>query len=117
MKKTFTIATLLVCSFAAAFAAFADLSGKWKGMMKFNDMEFPLNYTFKVDGEKLTGAIGSDQGDFPISDGKIKGSDFTFTLDFNGEKIPNVGKYYGDSTVITSEFQGMKNKVKLTRAQ
>ncbi len=117
MKKKFTIAALLVCSFAAAFAAFADLSGKWKGMMKFNDMEFPLNYTFKVDGDKLTGSIGTEQGEMPIADGKINGSDFTFSLDFNGQKIPNTGKYYGDSTIITSEFQGMKNRVKLTRVQ
>ena len=117
MKRKFSIAALLVCCVTVAFAAFADLSGKWKGVLKFNDMKIPLNYTFKVDGEKLTGSIGSDQGENPISDGKIKGNDFSFTLDFNGEKIPHTGKYYGDSTIVISEFQGQKNRVKLTRAQ
>lgn len=117
MKKKLTIAAMLVCCATIAFAAFADLTGKWKGVLKFGDMEIPLNYTFKVDGEKLTGSIGSDQGENPISDGKIKGTDFSFSLDFNGEKIPHTGKYYGDSTIVISEFQGQKNRVKLTRAQ
>lgn len=117
MKKRVSIIALLVCSFAVAFAAFADLNGKWKGTLKFGDFEMPLTYTFKVDGEKLTGAVSTDQGDLQISDGKIKGNDFTFSLDVQGNLMPQVGKFYGDSTVITSEFQGQKTHVKLTRAQ
>lgn len=117
MKKRFSIIALLVCSFAVAFAAFADLNGKWKGTLKFGDFELPLTYTFKVDGETVTGACSTDQGDLPILNGKIKGSDFTFALDIQGQQMPQVGKFYGDSTVITSEFQGQKTRVKLVRAQ
>ncbi|PJJ79943.1 glycoside hydrolase [Mucilaginibacter auburnensis] len=117
MKKRLSIAALLVCCFAAAFAAFADLNGKWKGTLKIADFELPLTYTFKVDGETLTGACSTDQGDLPILNGKIKGSDFTFALDIQGQQMPQVGKFYGDSTVITSEFQGQKTHVKLLRAQ
>jgi hypothetical protein len=117
MKKKFSIIALLVCSFVVCLAAFADLNGKWKGVLKFGDFELPLTYTFKVDGETLTGAVTTDQGDLPISNGKIKGSDFTFSLDVNGTAMAQVGKFYGDSTVITSEFQGQKTHLKLTRAQ
>ena len=117
MKKRLSIIALLVCSFVVAFAAFADLNGKWKGTLKFGDFELPLTYTFKVDGEALTGACSTDQGDLPIANGKIKGSDFTFTLDIQGNPVPQTGKFYGDSTVITSEFQGQKTHVKLVRAQ
>jgi hypothetical protein len=117
MKKKFSIAALLVCSFVVCLAAFADLNGKWTGVLKLDAFELPLTYTFKVDGETVTGACNTEQGDFPISNGKIKGSDFTFTLDVNGTAMAQVGKFYGDSTVITSEFQGMKTRVKLTRAQ
>ena len=117
MKKRLSIIALLVCSFVVCFAAFADLTGKWKGTLKFGDFEMPLTYTFKVDGENLTGAVTTDQGDLPISNGKIKGSDFTFTLDIQGNAMPQTGKFYGDSTVITSEFQGQKTHLKLTRAQ
>ena len=117
MKKKFSIAALLVCSFVVCLAAFADLNGKWKGILKLADFELPLTYTFKVDGENLTGTIGTGQGEFPIADGKIKGNDFSFSLDFNGNKIPNTGKYYGDSTIITQDFNGNKSNIKLTRAQ
>ena len=117
MKKIHSIAALLVCSVAVAFAAFADLNGKWKGTLKFGDFELPLTYTFKVDGEKLTGAVTSDQGDIQITDGKVKGNDFTFSLDIQGTSVPQVGKFYGDSTIIDSEFQGQKTHLKLTRAQ
>ncbi len=117
MKKRLSIAALLVCCFAAAFAAFADLNGKWTGTLKMADFELPLTYTFKVDGETLTGACSTDQGDLPILNGKIKGSDFTFALDIQGQQMPQTGKFYGDSTVITSEFQGQKTHVKLLRAQ
>ena len=117
MKKKISIITLLVCSFVVCLAAFADLNGKWKGVLKLDAFELPLTYTFKVDGETLTGACTTEQGDLPISNGKIKGSDFTFSLDVNGTAMAQVGKFYGDSTVITSEFNGMKTRVKLTRAQ
>ena len=75
MKKKFSILALLVCSFVVCLAAFADLNGKWKGVLKFGDFELPLTYTFKVDGETVTGACNTEQGDFPISNGKIKGID------------------------------------------
>lgn|SRR5215217_7762683 len=117
MKKRLSIAALLVCCFAAAFAAFADLNGKWKGTLKMADFELPLTYTFKVDGETVTGACSTDQGDLPILNGKIKGNDFTFALDIQGQQMPQTGKFYGDSTVITSEFGGQKTHVKLLRAQ
>ena len=118
MKKKLSIAALLICCVTVAFAAFADLNGKWVGTLNTPDGQaLDITYTFKVDGEKLTGSIGSEQGENPISDGKIKGTDFSFNLDFNGEKIPHTGKYYGDSTIVISEFQGQKNRVKLTRAQ
>jgi len=117
MKKRFSMMALLVCSVAVAFAAFADLNGKWTGTLKMADFELPLTYTFKVDGENLTGSITTPQGELPLSNGKIKGNDFTFSLDIGGNPMPQTGKYYGDSTVITSEFQGQKTHIKLTRAQ
>jgi len=117
MKRKISMFALLVCCFAICLAASADLNGKWKGILKFGDMELPLTYTFQVDGENLTGVVTSDRGDLPISDGKIKGGDFTFSLDIGGNVMPQTGKFYGDSTVITSEFNGQKTHLRLTRAQ
>ncbi|PRY52787.1 hypothetical protein B0I27_105256 [Arcticibacter pallidicorallinus] len=117
MKKRVSIIALFVSCFAICLAASTDLNGKWKGILKFGDMELPLTYTFQVEGESLSGVVTSDQGDLPIADGKIKGSDFTFSLDIGGNVMPHAGKFYGDSTIITSEFNGMKTHLKLTRAQ
>lgn len=117
MKRKILMIALLACSFAVCLAAVADLNGKWKGVLKFGDMELPLTYTFQVDGENLTGVVSSERGDLPISEGKITGSDFTFSLDIGGNLMPQTGKFYGDSTVITSEFNGQKTHLKLTRAE
>ena len=116
MKRKLFTTVLLLCSVIICLAAITDLTGKWAGVMKFGEgTEFPLTYVFKVDGEKLTGSIVSSQGEIPISDGKVTGADFSFKIDVNGNTIVNTGKYYGDSTIVNSDFNGQKLHVKLTR--
>lgn len=105
-KKFLTTALLVVASVVVCLAIAADLTGKWGGSFKTPQGDFPVKYTFKVDGDKLTGSADSDQGSLPISDGKINGNDFTFSLDFNGTAIKNTGKFYGDSVVIDAAING-----------
>jgi len=115
--KFFSIAILLMCSAMICFAVYADLTGKWTGNVKGPDgADFPLTYLFKADGNKLTGSLQSPQGELPISEGKINGADFSFTLDFNGTPISNVGKYYGDSIGVDAIIGGNKYHTKLLRA-
>lgn len=114
-KKFLTTALLVVACVVVCLAIAADLNGKWGGSIKTPQGDFPVKYTFKVDGDKLTGSVDSDQGSLPISDGKINGADFTFSLDLNGTAIKSVGKYYGDSVVINSDFNGMALKGVLKR--
>jgi hypothetical protein len=98
-RKIFTTA-LLSCCFMVCLAAavFADLNGKWTGNLTMADgNSFAVTYTFKVDGEKLTGTAESPQGDVTIEDGKIKGDDFSFNVNVNGMEIPHNGKVYADS--------------------
>jgi hypothetical protein len=119
MKSKFFLTTALVCGALFCFAAFADLSGKWSTSFKTQDgTEFPLTYTFKIDGEKLTGTVGSSQGDIEMTDGKITGTDFSFTVSVNGTDVKNVGKYYAaaDSAGIDVDFGGMKSHLALKRA-
>jgi len=116
--KTFSVTAILICCAFICFAIVADLSGKWTGKVAGPDGNtFDLNYTFKVEGQKLTGAITTPQGELPISEGKINGNDFSFKLDFNGTSIDNVGKYYGDSVAIDATIQGNKLHTKLLRTQ
>lgn len=112
IKKIFTLALLMGC-----FTTFAQskLDGKWKGTAESPNGSFDLNYVFKVDGEKLTGALVSDFGEIPIEDGKVDGKKFSYTLSFNGEMVINVtGELLKDDEIITKTDMG---ETKLTRAK
>ena len=119
MKRKLFITAALLCSFAVAFAAFADLNGKWAGTLTAPDgNEYPLNYTLKVDNDKLTGSGGSPQGAVDITEGKIKGDSLSFAIDVNGVKVLNTGKYFsvGDSISLNVDYQGFKMHSTLKRA-
>ncbi|WP_457132701.1 hypothetical protein [Mucilaginibacter sp. UYNi724] len=101
-RKIFTTA-LLSCCFMICMAAavFADLNGKWTGNLTMSDGNtFPVTYDFKVAGEKLTGTAQSPQGDVNIEDGKIKGDEFSFSVNVNGMDVPHKGKVYADSVAM-----------------
>jgi hypothetical protein len=80
--KTFLLTVLLM--FVAGLAFAADIDGKWEGEVQGMDGNpMKIAYTFKADGETLTGTTkGMDGNDISIQDGKIKGNDFSFSLDF-----------------------------------
>src|ERR1700761_8838972 len=100
-RKIFTTAALLLC-FGAAFAYFAGIDGKWSAMLKGpDDNEFPITYTFKTDGDKLTGTVTSQIGSFGISDGVVKGDSIWFTANINTMHIKNTGRYYADGDSIS----------------
>jgi len=105
-KKLFATLALLVCSLMVCLAIMADLTGKWTGAVQTPNGDFPVSYTFKVDGAKLTGTADSEQGSMPITDGKVDGANFSFGLDFNGTALKTTGKYFGDSIVINVDYQG-----------
>jgi len=107
-RKLFTTTTLLFCV-AVCFAVVADLTGKWTGTLKANEgSEFPVNYEFKVDGNKLTGTGSTPNGEVPIADGKITGDTFSFTVPYDGMDIKNTGKFYasGDSIGLDVDYNG-----------
>jgi hypothetical protein len=117
-RKLFTTVALLCC-FTAVFAFFADVNGKWSGVLSTPDgNQFPLNYTFKTDNDKLTGTAQNPQGTVDITDGKIKGDSLSFNVEANGAKIGHSGKYFsdGDSVSLNIDFNGMKFHTTLKRA-
>jgi len=103
-KKLLSTVALVFGGVLICLAVMADLTGKWKGAFKTANGEFPIAYTFKVDGEKLNGTVTTPQGEMPISDGKISGVNFVFNVDYNGNPLKNVGKFYGDSITIDIAF-------------
>lgn len=113
MKKTLISSIFLFACVLFCFAA--DLAGDWKGTVKTpNGDDLELTYKLKTDGETLTGVVVSSYGELPLIDGKVKGDDFSFKLDFGGNTMEQTGKLYTDSIVVTANIQGkeMKNTFK-----
>jgi hypothetical protein len=119
MKRKIFTTTALVCCFIGAFAFFADLNGKWTGVLTAPDgNQYPLNYSFKIDNDKLTGTGQSPQGTIDLTEGKVKGDSLSFAIDVNGVKVINSGKYFsaGDSISLNIDYQGMIMHSTLKRA-
>lgn len=78
---------ILLLAFAAlAFAA--DLTGTWAFAVESEMGSGTPTFTFKQDGDKLTGTYRGQLGEAPIS-GKIQGDKFDFSFDIapSGEKL------------------------------
>jgi hypothetical protein len=89
----------------------ADLTGKWTAQVPGRGGQTrEATYTFKADGNTLTGTISGPRGDMEISDGKIDGDQisFTQTLEFNGNtmKFLYKGTVSGDAIKFTRTRDG-----------
>jgi hypothetical protein len=97
----------------SAFAA--DVDGKWTASMpaqQGNTME--VTFTFKADGNKLTGTMANPRGEREIQDGTIDGDNISFNQTFerggNTMKIVYKGKVSGDTIEFTRSFEGGQGK-------
>ncbi|HEY4322815.1 MAG TPA: hypothetical protein VGN20_02485 [Mucilaginibacter sp.] len=117
-KKIFTSAALLCC-FMVCFSIGGGLTGKWAGSVKAPDgNEYPLTYVFKVDSGKLTGTVSAPQGEASIVDGKIDGTDLSFSLSVSGTKVKHTGTYYAaaDSVGLDIDINGQELHTTLKRS-
>ncbi len=95
MKKILAIFLL------GAFSAFAaDIAGNWKGTAEGPNGKMERTFSFKVDGNQLTGETASEMlGKSKIEDGKIDGDNLSFSVkvNFQGQdlKILYQGKVSG----------------------
>lgn len=95
------VAAVLVS--AAAFAA--DVSGTWTASFDTQVGPQMYTYTFKVEGNKLTGTAKSNLGEGTISNGTVNGDDISFTENLNYQgmdlQISYKGKISGDEIKFT----------------
>jgi hypothetical protein len=103
------VVTVLVLGLALSAGA-ADISGQWTATFNTQVGEQHYTYTFKADGEKLTGTAKSDNGTTDIQNGTVKGDDVSFVenLDYQGQKlvITYTGKISGDEIKFTRDVAG-----------
>jgi len=98
------LALLAMCACAALAA---DISGNWKATAEGPNGSMERTFTFKVDGNKVTGETTSSMlGKSTITDGKLEGDTLTFsiTANFGGNemKLDYKGKVSGDQIKLTS---------------
>jgi hypothetical protein len=100
------IVTLVIVVFAGVLAA-ADFNGVWTAAIETQVGVQNYTFTFKVDGEKLTGKAKSAfaNADTDITEGVVKGDDISFVenLVYDGMplKITYKGKISGDEIKFT----------------
>ena len=119
---------LFLCAFAVAAMALtvsaaraADVTGNWNAELTTPDgSSIQLAFTFKQDGDKLTGSVQGPQGDaIDISNGKLDGNKISFDVDVNGSAIHHEGTVNdaGDEIEMTTksdsgDFPGGKMTLK-----
>jgi len=80
----------------------SELDGAWKGKIEGPDGAMELVFTFKVDGNTMTGTVSGPMGEGPISNGKVAGSTFSFDTDGGGMTISHTGTIAGDKLTISA---------------
>jgi len=92
---------LVLIALFAFCALAADISGNWKATAEGPNGSMERTFTFKVDGNKVTGETTSSfAGKSTITDGKVEGDTVTFTItvNFNGNEMKLNYKGKIDST-------------------
>ena len=110
MKRIVVFAAVLVFA-SLALARAADVNGKWVAQVPGRQGATQENtFTFKAEGEKLTGTVTGARGEAPIADGRNKGDDISFTQTFemqgNSIKVIYKGKVSGDEIKFTRMREG-----------
>ncbi len=102
---------------AATEEANSKIDGKWLGKVSGPQGDIDLVYTFKVDGNKITGADSSAMGSIDLTNGVVNGNDFSFDVEVQGMTISHKCKYLPDGTIdVKADVNGQEMAMKLTRA-
>ena len=103
-------AVVVLAAITAVWAA--NIDGKWVAQVPGQGGQTrETTFTFKAEGEKLTGSVTGRQGDVAITDGTIKGDEISFSQTFNAQgntiKLLYKGKISGDEIKLTRTVEGM----------
>jgi hypothetical protein len=104
--KAMILSIVAVVTFAPTVSAQnADISGTWTATFVTNGQTYPAKLILKEDGNKATGTISSERGEFPIT-GVVNGQTVTFSFTMQGENgpIPIAMKGDADGDAIKGTF-------------
>jgi hypothetical protein len=111
MKYFFSLLLVLGC-----YTAFSQnaIDGNWKGTRETPNGTFEVTYTFKVEGNVVTGTWKTQFGEAKLEDGKIDGKKFTYTISFNEIKINSTAELINENEIVVKNDRG---EMKLTRVK
>ena len=104
------LAFVIAIGLAATLQA-ADVNGKWTGQVPGRDGQTrETTFTFKADGESVTGSMSGAQGETPIANGRLQADKLSFdvTLNFQGNTVllHFRGVVSGDEIKFTRQREG-----------
>ena len=111
MKFVFTL--LLLVGGLTTFAQ-NTIDGNWKGTRETPNGTFEVNYTFKVEGNQLTGTWKTQFGEAKLEDGKVDGKKFSYSISFNDNKLNFTGEVVSENELSIKSERG---EMKLTRVK
>ncbi len=117
IQKIFFTALLSLGLGGAAIAQ--GIAGNWTATIHGQNGDFTLNFHLKTAGDSLAGTLDPPQGGDPIQleNGRVAQDSLFFDLDFNGNLTHHLGKYDGDSILLTTQRQdGSSRTLVLKRA-
>ncbi|NJO25173.1 MAG: hypothetical protein HC867_04400 [Bacteroidia bacterium] len=88
------------------------IDGNWKGTRETPNGSFEITYTFKVEGTELKGTWKTQFGESPLTNGKVNGKKFSYTISFNEITIDNTGELINENEILIKNERG---EMKLTR--
>lgn len=107
---------LMIVFLAGAFSAFAQspIDGNWKGTRDTPNGPIEIQYTFKVEGNTLTGTWKTQFGETNLQNGKVDGKKFSYSISFNDMTINSTGELVSDDEILIKNERG---EMKLTRVK
>lgn len=91
---------------AAAPAAADPISGQWNGITGQGDQSVGFTLNIKLDGDKVTGDISSDQGGAQINTGTWKDGTLTVSFEFGSMTATMIGAMKDGKLVGTIDIGG-----------
>jgi hypothetical protein len=82
------------------------INGEWKGSRETPNGLFEVNYTFKVEGNVLTGTSKSQFGEVKLENGKVEGKKISYTITVNDMTINNTGQLINDDEILITNDWG-----------
>jgi hypothetical protein len=119
MIKVLLCLTAALVTVATAFGA--DISGSWTASFETQVGTQNYTYTFKMEGNKLTGSAKSNLGQSTIDMGTVNGDDVAFVehLTYQGMQldIPYKGKISGNEIMFTRTIMDISEQLVAKRAK